>query len=134
MDNEESIFHLSKNFKDEEKDLKASGRTTWLAAKSLKDQEIDLLVRKGRSTYRNLKKIRGIAEIVCELGLPPEDAALLIHSGLSSIESVARATPQQVVLQTGRLIRQLNSNPRSLVDLAKAKLWIQKAKARQIVN
>ena len=71
---------------------------------------------------------------VYELELCPNEAALLMHAGIASISALANSSPQSVLLATGRLHRKLNRNLNQPLDLAKANNWIQRAKARQIMN
>ncbi len=78
--------------------------------------------------------MRGIAVLITELKLPPSEAALLIHAGLSTPKAIASATPQEIVQKTGRLERQLRTGRDPIVDLVKANYWIRLAKNRQILN
>ena len=128
------IENLPTNFRDEQKQLFAAGITTWIDLKKLKDKRINQLVNQGRSTTLNLRRLRGIAELVCEIELSPQDASLLMHSGLATISSLSTATPQEIVTKTGRLERRLKNCRNHLVDLAKANDWITKARARQKLN
>ena len=126
--------NLPKNFHEEEKQLLSKGINTWLSLKSLKDEEFSALALSGRSTTRNLKRLRGIATLICEINLTQADAALLLHSGISSVEALAKLTPQELIHKTGRLERQLNTGRKPIVNLTIANSWIQKAKNRQILN
>ena len=128
------IENLPTNFRDEQKQLFAAGITTWIDLKKLEDKKINQLVNQGRSTTPNLRRLRGIAELVCEIELSPQDASLLMHSGLATISSLSTATPQEIVTKTGRLERRLKNCRNHLVDLAKANDWITKARARQKLN
>ncbi len=134
MINSSKIEKLSTNFRDEQKQLLEAGVTTWRELKDLEDHRIYQLVKEGRSTTLNLKRLRGIAELVCEIDLAPQDAALLMHSGLATISSLSNATPQEIVTKTGRLERKLKNGQNHLVGLEKATHWISKAKARQKLN
>ena len=134
MSNYSKIGALPINFRDEHKQLFAAGITTWIELKGLKDNKINQLVKEGRSTTVNLKRLRGIAELVCEIELTPQDAALLMHSGLATVSSLSTATPQEIVTKAGRFERKLKNSQNQLVDLAKANDWITKAKARQKMN
>ncbi len=134
MNHEKPLEGLPKNFQNEEKDLLSNGINSWGLLRSLKDEEICALVKTGRGTTSNFKRIRGIALLICEIELSQENAALLLHSGVASVKALAALTPQELVNKTGRLERQLNTCREPLVDLATAKSWIQKAKDRQMVN
>ena len=133
----EKINKLSKNFHEEEKELISAGITTWERLKSLTNKQISLLTRQGRSSTMNLNRLRGIAKLVCELNIPQEEAAILIHSGITSAESLAKYSPQDLVIITGRLERKISYALEQRYDLTKASLLIKKAKEqsnRQIIN
>ena len=134
MKNNELLKNLSRNFHEEEKQLLSKGINTWLSLTRLKDEEISALVRNGRSTTLNLKRLRGIAKLVCELNISQADAALLMHAGISSVNALANLTPQELIQKTGRLERQLNTGREPIVNLAIANNWIKKARNRQIMN
>ena len=128
------IHALPQSFRDEQRDLKQAGITNWGELRELTDQNLSRLVATGRSTARNLKRLRGIAELVCSLELAPADAALLMHAGFATVAAIATSSPQEIMNRTGRLERQLGSGRAPVVDLAIAKQWIMNAKARQTKN
>ena len=125
---------LPQGFRDEQRDLQKAGITKWGQLRELTDQNLSRLIATGRSTSRNLKRLRGIAELVCCLELAPADAALLMHAGFATIAAIASSSPQEITNRTGRLERQLGSGRAPVVDLAIAKQWILLAKARQTTN
>ncbi len=129
-----SLHALPQGFRDEERDLKQAGINNWGQLRDLTDQNLSRLVATGRSTARNLKRLRGIAELVCCLDLAPADAALLMHAGFATIAAIANSSPQDMTNRTGRLERQLGSGRPPVVDLAIAKQWILLARARQTTN
>jgi len=100
----------------------------------LNDLDLSRLARSGRATARNLKRLRGMADLVCCLNLAPADAALLMHAGIATVPALAAATPQVVVTRTGRLERQLRSSRPPVVDLAVARRWIDAAQRWQPPN
>ena len=122
------------NFKDEEKELLELGITSWQALKSLKQAEIIKLVKTGRSTERNLIKIKGLAELVCELKIEPSQAALLLHSGIPTVSALATSTPEEIVKKAGRFERQLLRRHQTLIDLNAANSLINRAKALMSKN
>ncbi len=134
MEIDSPIGRLPQSFRDEKKQLIAAGITTWSKLKQLPSKKILELVREGPSTLRNLKRLKGMACLICELDLTPKDAALLLYSGLSTIKALADSTPQELINKTGRLQRQLKSDLPPVINLAQANFWIQKAKARQLKN
>ncbi|QNJ26636.1 protein of unknown function DUF4332-containing protein [Synechococcus sp. SYN20] len=128
------LHPLPQGFRDEQRDLKQAGITNWCELRELTDQNLSRLVATGRSTARNLKRLRGIAVLVCDLELEPADAALLMHAGFATVAAIATSSPQEITNRTGRLERQLGSGRAPVVDLAIAKRWMLQAKARQTMN
>ena len=128
------LQELPQGFRDEQRDLNHAGISNWGELRDLTDQKLSRLVATGRSTARNLKRLRGIAELVCCLDLAPADAALLMHAGFATVAAIATSSPQEIMNRTGRLERQLGSGRAPVVDLAIAKHWILLAKARQTTN
>ncbi len=134
MNADNPLNELPQGFRDEHRDLQKAGITTWGQLRVLNDQNLSRLVRTGRSTASHLKRLRGMAELVCLLEIAPADAALLMHSGFGTVASVATSSPQEIMNRTGRLERQLGSGRPPLVNLAVARHWILRAKARQNMN
>lgn len=134
MNQSAPIGDLPHSFRDEQRQLSAEGITTWEALRSLSDLELSRMARSGRATARNLKRLRGMADLVCCLNLAPADAALLMHAGIATVPALAAATPQVVVTRTGRLERQLRSSRPPVVDLAVARRWIAAAQRWQPSN
>ncbi len=123
---------LPQSFRHEQADLAGAGIDTWPDLRDLSDLELSRLVRTGRSSARNLHRLRGMAVLVCDLELAPQDAALLMHAGIASASALAKCTPERLVRQTGRLERSLGSGRRAVVDLRVAQNWIRRA--RQLTN
>ena len=128
MKADEPLQDLPQSFSDEHKQLINNDINSWGQLKRLDDTEISRMVRQGRSSARNFKRLRGIATLVCDLYLAPQDAALLMHSGIATVPALAGSTPERIVRQTGRLERSLGSGRRSVVDLKLAQSWIQAAR------
>ena len=80
---------LPQSFRDEQRELGQAGIHTWGALQQLSDQQLSQLCRSGRASARNLKRLRGMADLVCCLDLPPEDAALLMHAGIATVAALA---------------------------------------------
>ena len=100
----------------------------------LKDQEIYTITRKSLATTRNLKRLRCIAMLIHTIKVSQEDAALLMHSGIASIEALAAITPEELVKRTSRLERFLKTNRKPRIGFKQAQLLIQSAQNRQIDN
>ena len=128
-----SAFHdLPQSFRREQKELEQAGLNQWEQLRDLSDIQLSRLCRSGQASARNLKRLRAIAAMVCDLDLAPQDAALLMHAGIATRAALAGATPERLVHQTGRLERSLGTGRPAVVDLSTARRWI--ARARQPSN
>ena len=128
-----SAFHdLPQSFRREQKELEQAGLDQWEQLRDLSDIQLSRLCRSGQASARNLKRLRAIAAMVCDLDLAPQDAALLMHAGIATRAALAGATPERLVHQTGRLERSLGAGRPAVVDLSTARRWI--ARARQPSN
>tara|TARA_Y100001968_G_C18734046_1_gene425848 strand:+ start:25 stop:432 length:408 start_codon:yes stop_codon:yes gene_type:complete len=135
MKNKQELFKLSENFKEEERILLKKGIDSWNAMNKITSEDIAILVSESRATVRNLNKIKGFAHLICEMKLSQSEAALLIHSGVPTIESIAAISPQELLQKTGRFERQLQTGRLPIVNLNKASSWIKRAiEIRQIRN
>lgn len=128
-----SAFHdLPQSFRREQKELEQAGLDQWEQLRDLSEIQLSRLCRSGQASARNLKRLRAIAAMVCDLDLAPQDAALLMHAGIATRAALAGATPERLVHQTGRLERSLGTGRPAVVDLSTARRWI--ARARQPSN
>lgn len=128
-----SAFHdLPQSFRREQRELEQAGLNQWEQLRDLSDIQLSRLCRSGQASARNLKRLRAIAAMVCDLDLAPQDAALLMHAGIATRAALAGATPERLVHQTGRLERSLGTGRPAVVDLSTARRWI--ARARQPSN
>ena len=128
-----SAFHdLPQSFRREQRELEQAGLDQWEQLRDLSDIQLSRLCRSGQASARNLKRLRAIAAMVCDLDLAPRDAALLMHAGIATRAALAGATPERLVHQTGRLERSLGTGRPAVVDLSTARRWI--ARARQPSN
>ena len=128
-----SAFHdLPQSFRREQKELEQAGLDQWEQLRDLSDIQLSRLCRSGQASARNLKRLRAIAAMVCDLDLAPQDAALLMYAGIATRAALAGATPERLVHQTGRLERSLGICRPAVVDLSTARRWI--ARARQPSN
>ena len=123
-----SLPHLPQSFRREQQELDAAGINDWRQLRNLDEAQLSRLARSGRASPRNLKRLKAIAGLVCDLDLAPPDAALLMHAGIASRAALAATTPERVVQQTGRLERSLGTGRPAVVDLATARRWIQQAR------
>ncbi len=134
MNAADPLRELPQGLRDEQAQLLASGFNTWGDVQNLTDPQISRLAASGRASARNLRRLKGMADLGCCLDLAPADAALLMHAGLATVGAVAGSSPPELVTRTGRLERQLRSGRPPVVDLALARTWILKAKERQNTN
>ena len=123
---------LPQSFRREQRELGRAGINRWSTIRDLTDLELSQLARSGQASARNLKRLRGMAALVCGLDLPPQDAALLMHAGVATPAALAACTPERLVRQTGRLERSLGTKRPAVVDLRVAGDWIRRA--RQLAN
>tara|TARA_Y100001968_G_scaffold306959_1_gene324291 strand:+ start:671 stop:1069 length:399 start_codon:yes stop_codon:yes gene_type:complete len=123
-----NFSNFPKNFDDEKKILIKEKIFSWNSLMVIKDKDIYSLITGSRATERNLKRLRCIARLICEIDVSQENAALLMHSGIPSAKALLSLTPQELILKTGRLERILRTSRNPVVDLKKASLWIKKAK------
>ena len=126
------IQDLPQSFRREQRELDLAGINRWSTIRALTDLELSRLARSGQVSPRNLKRLRGMANLVCDLNLPPQDAALLMHAGIATPTALAACSPERLVRQTGRLERSLGTKRPAVVDLRVASDWIQRA--RQLAN
>ncbi len=128
----DTIQELPQSFRREKQELDLAGINRWSTIRALTDLELSRLARSGQASARNLKRLRGMAHLVCGLDLPPQDAALLMHAGIATPAALAACSPARLVRQTGRLERSLGTKRPAVVDLKVAGDWIRRAK--QLAN
>ena len=131
---ENQITKLPLNFRQEIKALHKAGITSWEKLNDLEEKDLTNLIKNSNATPLNLKKLTGMASLICEINISQEEAALLIHSGLATSKALSELNPQELLNKTARLLRKLSPEIQPSLDLIKARLWIHKAKQRQILN
>jgi hypothetical protein len=112
--------------------LLAHGVASWPALAQLPDAQLRRLAGSGGASEATLRRLRGQARLVVQVGLEPEQAALLLHAGIADARGLARADPQQLWVQTGRLQRRLTGQAMPPPDLPTLQGWI--ARARRAAN
>jgi hypothetical protein len=118
---------LPKHFQKEEKVLRQNGVTSWEELAALSDAQLRVLSSQGGALERQLRKLRGQAQLVVELELEPHEAALLLYAGIASSRGLAQASPQQLLTQLGRLERSLTGMAPARIDASTVRRWIQRA-------
>ena len=125
-----SPYPLPRHFSREQAVLQQAGVTSWEQLAALSDADLRQLSSRGGALERQLRKLRGQAELVSELGLEPAEAALLLYAGIASTRGLAQASPQQLLTQLGRLERSLTGMAPPRVDAAWVRRWILAAQRR----
>lgn len=125
-----SPYPLPRHFQREQQVLQQQGIDSWPALAALSDQQLRQLASSGGALERQLRKLRGQAQLVVELDLEPEEAALLLYAGIASCRGLADASPQQLLTQLGRLERSLLGMAPPRLDAATVRRWIQRAQQR----
>ena len=125
---------LTQNFRNEEKELTRLGINTWEGVLKLEESNISKLIKETLCTTQNLKRLRCIGLLICEMDISQAESALLIHSGISSVKALGRLTPEELIKKTGRLERFLSIRKPPIINLAKANNLITQAKSRQNMN
>lgn len=120
-------FPLPRHFQREEVVLLEQGVSSWDQLAALSDNDLRRLASRGGALERQLRKLRGQAQLVAELGLAPHEAALLLYAGIASSRGLAQASPQQLLTQLGRLERSLTGMAPARVDATTVRGWIQRA-------
>tara|TARA_B100000965_G_scaffold150971_1_gene125495 strand:+ start:6466 stop:6882 length:417 start_codon:yes stop_codon:yes gene_type:complete len=128
MSNKLFLKNFPRSFYQEEKILHSNNIKTWDSVLSITDEEINKMIYGSLGSVNNLKKLKCIAYFICTLNIELDEAALLMHSGLSSNKAISRLSPQELVQKTGRLERTLQTGRIPLIDLKKAHVLIEKAK------
>ena len=128
----DAIEELPQSFLREKQELDRAGINHWSSICELTDLQLSQLARSGHASARNLKRLRGMADLICSLNLPPQAAALLMHAGIATPAALAACTPERLVRQPGRLERSLGTKRPAVVDLRVAGDWIRRA--RQLAN
>jgi len=119
---------LPNNFRHEKSFFIQNNLTNFEKLSNLSDFDINEIQRKSSlCTFNNLKKIRAIAIFRKEIGIPPPQAYLLLHCGISSIKSLSQSTPYELERKIRRLERSLRVKTETDTTLIVLKEWIKKA-------
>jgi hypothetical protein len=119
---------LPPHFRLEESCLRAAGIEGWPALATLDDAALRRLAAPGRASEARLRRLRGQARLMVEGGLGGQEAALLLHAGVASVEALAAADPDGLHRQVGRLQRRLTGVVVDPPDLATVRAWILNAR------
>jgi hypothetical protein len=75
-----------------------------------------------------LRRLRGQARLIEEVGLNSAQASLLLYAGIPSRAALAEAQPEILLRQLGRFQRQLLGRDAAPLDLATVLGWIRRAR------
>ena len=128
MNNKLFLKNIPKSFYQEEKILLSYDIKTWDTLSSITDKEINNMINGSLGSVRNLKRLKCIAYFICSLNIELNEAALLMHSGLTSNKAISRLSPHELLQKTGRFERILQTGRVPIIDLNKAHVLIEKAK------
>ena len=128
MNNKLFLKNIPKSFYQEEKILLSYNIKTWNTLSSITDEEINNMINGSLGSVRNLKRLKCIAYFICSLNIELNEAALLMHSGLTSNKAISRLSPHELLQKTGRFERILQTGRVPIIDLNKAHVLIEKAK------
>ena len=128
MNNKLFLKNIPKSFYQEEKILLSYDIKTWDTLSSITDEEINNMINGSLGSVRNLKRLKCIAYFICSLNIELNEAALLMHSGLTSNKAISRLSPHELLQKTGRFERILQTGRVPIIDLNKAHILIEKAK------
>jgi hypothetical protein len=107
--------------------LQNNGVASWEQLAALSDGQLRVLSSQGGALERQLRKLRGQAQLVVELNLQPHEAALLLYAGIASSRGLSQASPQQLLTQLGRLERSLTGMAPARIDASTVRSWIKRA-------
>jgi hypothetical protein len=121
-------WSLPAHARREQRALLAAGIDSWRALADLSEGQLAQLALEQGASAVTLRRLRGQAQLVVDLQLEPAEAALLLHAGIADARGLARADPQQLWVQTGRLQRRLTGEAVTPPDLATVRRWIERAR------
>ena len=128
MNNKLFLKNIPKTFYQEEKILLSYDIKTWDTLSSITDEEINNMISGRLGSVRNLKRLKCIEYFICSLNIELNEAALLMHSRLTSNKAISRLSPHELLQKTGRFERILQTGRVPIIDLNKAHVLIEKAK------
>lgn len=119
---------LPPHFRHEVRRLERAGIHRWDQLAALEDPQLRRLAAEGPASEARLRRLRGQAGLVIEVGLAPADAALLLHAGIPSRQALAEADPQHLFMRVGRLQRTLAGDGLPPIGPERVRSWILKAR------
>ncbi len=121
-------FRPAAHFRPELRQLERHGLASWSALAALSDADLRRLAADGQASEQRLRRLRGQAHLIEQVGLTPAQASLLLYAGIPSRAALAEAQPDILLRQLGRFQRQLLGRDASPLDLATVHGWIRSAR------
>jgi len=122
-------FRPAAHFRLEQRRLDSHGLGSWAALAALADDDLRRLAADGQASEQRLRRLRGQARLIEQVGLTAAEAALLLYAGIPDPLALAEARPELVLRQLGRFQRQLLGRDARPLDLATVLGWIRRARA-----
>lgn len=122
-------FRPAGHFRHEQRQLERRGLASWAALAALDDPALRQLAADGQASEQRLRRLRGQARLIEEVGLTPAQASLLLYAGIPSRAALAEAQPENLLRQLGRFQRQLLGRDAVALDLATVLGWIRRARS-----
>jgi hypothetical protein len=121
-------FRPPAHMRREQARLRQDGIESWQALAQLDDGQLRQLASSGEASEARLIRLRGQARLVTQVGLEPDEAALLLHAGIAGTAGLAESDPERLLVQLGRLQRRLTGAAVPPVTLPRALEWIRRAR------
>ena len=122
-------FALPGSYRKERELLERAGINSWDGIAALDAEQLRRLASASPGSEARLIRLRGQAQLVVAVDLPPGEAALLLHAGVGDASSLAEANPEDLRRQVGRLQRRLTGSSVPPPSLATLQTWILRARA-----
>lgn len=128
MNKKDSLESLPINYRNEKDFLLKNHLSSWEKLSNLSNYEIyEIIKNNPLCTESRLRKIKSIAKFIVHLQIPPHQAYLLLHCGISSFKALSTINPHNLEKKIGRLERNLRFNSKVSINLIIVKEWIVKA-------
>ncbi len=124
----EQPFRPATHFRLEQRQLERCGLASWAALAALADPDLRRLAADGQASEQRLRRLRGQARLIEEVGLAPAQASLLLYAGIPDRAALAEARPETLLRQLGRFQRQLLGRDAPALDLPLVLGWIRRAR------
>ena len=121
-------FALPGSYRKERELLERAGINSWEAIAALDADQLRRLASASPGSEARLIRLRGQAQLVVAVDLPPGEAALLLHAGVGDASCLAEANPEDLRRQVGRLQRRLTGSTVPPPSLATLQTWILRAR------